>query len=314
MNSKNLIIAIIVIVVIAVAGFFITQMPATDTIVNDSPTDETPIPVEPDEGIGDGAAPEGEEPTAERGDETIIGTSVDGKPLTAYHFGDGATEILLIAGVHGGYSWNTALLGYEIVDYLDANPSIVPETVTVTVIPVMNPDGLQNTVGTAGRFSPATARSLSESVRIAGRFNADDVDLNRNFDCEWAETSSWQNRTVSGGDAPFSTPEATAVRDYITTHVPTAAIVWFSAEGKVYPSACGDTPSQESTTLAQTFATAAKYPTAQKFKAYTINGDMVDWMAKQDIPAISVLLSDHTNTELEKNKAGIEAVIKAYAN
>ncbi len=314
MNSKNLLIAIVVIVAIGVIGFFITQMSSTNTAINEAPKDETPIPVEPDGGIGSSEEPATEETEEERGDETIIGTSVEGNPITAYHFGEGATEILLIGGIHGGYSWNTALLGYELVDYFDANPNVVPENMTVTIIPVMNPDGLKQTVGTVGRFAPSAASSVTESIRIAGRFNASDVDLNRNFDCDWSETSSWQNRTVSGGDSPFSEPEADAVRNYITTHVPSAAVVWFSAEGKVYPSACGGTPSTDSNSLANTFAKAASYPTAQSFSAYTINGDMVNWMAKQDIPAISVLLSNHTGTEFEKNKAGVEAVIKAYAN
>ena len=314
MNSKNLIIAVIVIVVIAIAGFFIIQMPATDTFINDTKSEDTPIAVEPDGEISDTAEPTTENVVVERGDETKIGTSVDGAAITAYHFGNGDTEILLVGGVHGGYSWNTALLAYQLVDYFDANPSLVPENVTLTIIPVMNPDGLKNTVGTVGRFSPAAATGLTEAIRVAGRFNADEVDLNRNFDCEWSETSTWQNRNVSGGDAPFSEPETAALRDYIETSKPAAAVVWFSAEGKVYPSACGGTPSQESTTLAKTFATAAKYPTAQEFNAYTINGDMVNWMAKQNIPAISVLLTDHTNTEFEKNKAGVEALLKSYAN
>lgn len=314
MNSKNLIIVLIVIVIIAIAGFFIIQMPSTDTFINDTPKDETPIPVEPDGGIGDGAEPITEEMPEERGDETIIGKSVDGADVTAYHFGTGETEILLVGGVHGGYSWNTALLSYQLVDYFDANPSLVPENVTLTIIPVMNPDGLKNTVGTVGRFSPSAATGLTEATRVAGRFNADEVDLNRNFDCEWSETSSWQNRTVSGGDAPFSEPEAAALRDYINKNKPAAAVVWFSAEGKVYLSACSGRPSEASGELANTFATAAKYPVADEFNAYAITGDMVNWMAKQNIPAISVLLTDHTNTEFEKNKAGVEALLKSYAN
>jgi hypothetical protein len=36
-------------------------------------------------------------------------------------------------------------------------------------------------------------------------------------------------------------------------------------------------------------------------------------MAKEGIPAISVLLSDHENTEWAKNRAGIEAVLNIYA-
>ena len=315
MNTKNIVFAVIILVIVSLVGFFITQISNTDTATNPTPdTTETPIPVEPDGGIGDGAEPLDELLEEERGDETIIGTSVEGNNIVAYHFGEGETELLLIGGIHGGYSWNTALLGYELIDYFKDNPSLVPNEVTVTVIPVGNPDGLEKTVKTTGRFSSTIASTLSDEARVDGRFNDNNVDLNRNFDCEWSETGTWRSQTVSGGDEAFSEPEAAAIRDYITANTPAATVVWFSAEGKVYPSACGGNPSTESVALANTFADAARYPTDTEFDAYAITGDMVNWMAKQGIPAISVLLSTHTDTELSKNKAGVEAIISSLSN
>ena len=40
---------------------------------------------------------------------------------------------------------------------------------------------------------------------------------------------------------------------------------------------------------------------------------MVNWLAGQKIPAISVLLTTHTETELAKNKSGIEALLNHLA-
>jgi hypothetical protein len=71
-----------------------------------------------------------------------------------------------------------------------------------------------------------------------------------------------------------------------------------------------ETPSKASTELANTYGKAAGYPVDAEFDAYSITGDMVNWMAKEGIPAISVLLTDHKTTEWTKNKAGIEAVLK----
>ena len=48
------------------------------------------------------------------------------------------------------------------------------------------------------------------------------------------------------------------------------------------------------------------------FDFYEVNGDMTNWLAKNNIPAISVLLSTHENIEWSKNKAGIEALLKHY--
>ncbi len=40
---------------------------------------------------------------------------------------------------------------------------------------------------------------------------------------------------------------------------------------------------------------------------------MVNWLAKEKVPAISVLLTTHDDTEWQKNKAGIEALLKHFA-
>lgn len=313
MKSTHLIIGILLLAIIAVLGYLLTRENDT-TVVNEPPvTNEEPIPVEPDGGIGDGAEPL-EPEMGTRGPETVLGTSVEGNEIMAYHYGEGSTEVLLIGGIHGGYSWSTAALGYELVDYFDANPNEIPDDVMVTIIPVANPDGLNEAVGTVGRFSTTLANQVSQTTRVDARFNANDVDLNRNFDCEWSAQGTWQSRTVSGGSAPFSEPEAKAIRDYVNQYNPDVAVVWFSSEGKVYPSACGGDPSEASDALAETFASAAGYPTEEEFDAYAITGDMVNWMAGKNIPAISVLLTSHNNTEFNKNLVGVKAILDAYSN
>ncbi len=314
MNSKNIVIAVLLLVLVGAVGYLLLNSGDESSVpVKDTATEiekDTPL-----EYIEEPSSDYVEEVTIEkRGDVTVIGTSIEGSEIKAYHFGTGETELLFVGGVHGGYSWNTALVGYELVDYLKEDLEIIPSNVTVTVIPVLNPDGLKATVGTSGRFDTNEALAVSEATRITGRFNSNKVDLNRNFDCDWSETATWKNQQVSGGDAPFSEPEAAALRDYVNFYKPEAAIVWFSAEGKVYPSSCEGAQSKDSIRLAATFASAAGYDAAAEFNAYAITGDMVNWMAGKGIPAISVLLTDHRSTEWNKNKAGIEAVLKSYAN
>ncbi len=312
MNSNNIIFVIIGLVLIGgVAAYlvFMSNESATTPLVPPTEIVTPPIAETPVTPVSDTTATEADE----RGDSTVLGTSVNGEDLTAFHFGTGAEEVVFVGGIHGGYSWNTTLLAYELIDYLDTNPDAVPSNLTVTVIPVANPDGLKATVGTVGRFAPAAATRVSETERIAGRFNGNKVDINRNFDCEWSATGEWQSRTVSGGTAPFSEPEAAALRNYINNNTVTALVVWFSAEGKVYPAACGGNPSAAATTLATTFGTAAGYPIETNFTAYEITGDVTNWAAKQGIPAISILLTDHQSTEWTKNKAGVEAVLSELA-
>lgn len=250
--------------------------------------------------------------TPEQSPVTTIGSSVQGRDILAYHFGTGAKEILLVAGIHGGYEWNTSLLANGLIDYITAHPEAVPAGTTVTIIPVLNPDGLQMVVGTTSRFTAANVSS-SQSTQTAGRFNGNTVDLNRNFDCDWQAKGTWQNKSVSGGTAAFSEPESQALRAYVEAHTPAAVVAYFSSAGGVYASDCHTGILPETKMLTDLYAKASGYPAHQTFDSYETTGDMTNWLAKQGTPAISVLLTNHTDAEQDKNVAGLLAVLAHYA-
>src|SRR3990167_6878159 len=304
---KNIIMAILVIAVVGFVGYFIIKSsPRTADVakVEDNVTSTT---TPQSDGQTSGT------PVVEKNKaETIIGKSINERDIMAYHYGTGDTELLFVGGIHGGYSWNTTLLAYEMVDYLEANPTVVPANIKVTVVPVMNPDGLEKVTGSTGRFEPEDV-SPSNAVQVSGRFNANNVDLSRNFDCEWQTNALWQNKPVSGGATVFSEPESVAMKNYIEASTPSAVVVWYSAEGKVYASSCGAPVLTETTVITNLFAKASGYPAGQNFTAYKITGDFVDWLAKKEIPAISVLLTNHQDVEWTKNKAGFEALLAKYS-
>jgi len=305
---KNIIIVLVAIIIIGLGAYFLIPgsfQDADKTQYQSAPNELTPAPAD--------------EPTTEIStttptsiDQTSIGKSVEGREIPVYHYGSGDTEILFVGGIHGGYSWNTVLLAYEAMDYLEANPSLIPANVKITIIPVLNPDGLNKVVGSPARFEVVDAPTeLAEMV--AGRFNANEVDLNRNFDCAWQATGKWQTKTVSGGNAVFSEPESQALKNYVETNKPSAVVVWYSAAGGVFSSSCQNGILAETKELTNTYATASGYTKYDEFDAYPLTGDMVNWLAKENIPAISVLLTNHTDIEWNKNKAGIEATLKSFA-
>jgi murein tripeptide amidase MpaA len=241
----------------------------------------------------------------------VIGTSVSGHAINAYHYGTGTTELLFVGGIHGGYSWNTSLVAYQFMDYLEANPSAVPANERVTIIPELDPDGLAKIIGHDGRFQ---ASDIPAGVNtVPGRFNGNGVDVNRNFDCDWKASGVWQNQTVSGGSSAFSEPESQAIRDYTAAHSLTAVISWFSSAGGVYASNCHDGVLPETETLTNLYAKASGYKPYESYDFYQLTGDMANWFAKKGIPAISVLLTTHTDTEWSKNQPGIAAVLAHYA-
>jgi len=300
---KNTIIILLVVVIIGLGLYFL--IPSTPTTI-DNNQDQTTLP-------GQDQFPKDEpiaQPEVDK-TKTIIGKSVEGRDIIAYHYGEGEKEILFVGGIHGGYAWNTALLAFEAMDYLKTNPEEVPNNLKITIIPVLNPDGLVTVVGTSTQFS-STDVSTSQTILNAGRFNANEVDLNRNFDCDWQTTGKWQNKTVSGGETVFSEPESLAIKNYINTKNPQAVIVWYSASGGVYSSACHNGILPETKELTKIYAQASGYASHEEFDSYEITGDMVNWLAKEEIPAISVLLKNHTATDWTENLAGIKALFEHY--
>jgi hypothetical protein len=246
------------------------------------------------------------------GEAAVIGTSAGGYDISAYTYGSGDTQLLFVGGIHGGYEWNTVKLAGRMIDWFDDNPSVIPDSLSVTVVPVLNPDGLEETVGTTSPdFDIASIPSQSET--IPGRFNANEVDINRNFDCNWQPQGQWQNRTVDAGSSAFSEPEAQALRGWVESNNPEAAVVFYSAAGAVYSAGCEGPASTASEDLMNTYANASGYPAEGLFDAYQLNGDAVDWMATQGITGISVLLSNHQDVQWDMNRAGIEAVLENYS-
>lgn len=242
----------------------------------------------------------------------VIGESVEGRQIESYTYGDGEKRVLFIGGIHGGYEWNSVLLAYRFMDYLDASPEIVPENLTVAVVPSLNPDGVYRVVGKDGRFTTADVSTDTKTL-ASGRFNAREVDLNRNFDCDWQATGMWRERVVSAGSKPFSEPEALTLQNFILENKPDAVIFWHSQANAVYASKCEDGILPETLTIMDIYSKASGYPAVKSFDSYDVTGDSEGWLASIGIPSITVELKDHENIEWEKNLAGSKAVLEYYS-
>lgn len=235
-----------------------------------------------------------------------IGRSVQDRTIEVYEFGNGETELLFVGGIHGGYEWNSVSLANEMINYFSTNPNRVPDSIRVSIIPNLNPDGYALAVDENG-FVLDFENRLAE-----GRFNANGVDLNRNFDCKWAPESTWRGQTVSAGTGPFSEPEAAALRDYVNETDPNAVVFWHSQANNVYASECHEGLLPETLTIMQLYADEAGYGAVPSFDAYPITGDAEGWLASIGIPAITVELKSYKSTEWDKNLAAVEAMISYY--
>jgi len=222
-----------------------------------------------------------------------IGTSVQGRKIEAVTFGKGEKHLVFVGGIHGGYELNGVSLANKFITYLKANPSLITTNLKITIIPSLNPDG------------------VAKGTEASARFNANNVDLNRNFDCQWQATSTWRSQIVSAGKSAFSEPEAKALRDFALKTKPNLVLFWHSQANKVYASGCGQI-SPISLELATLYSRASSYPVAEAFTDYAITGDAGDWLASINIPAISIELKNHNDLDWSENLAGLQALFEYY--
>jgi predicted deacylase len=246
----------------------------------------------------------------------VIGTSVEGRKIESYTYGKGEKKLVFVGGIHGGYEWNTVLLAYKFINYLDNNPGSVPDNLTITVIPDANPDGVYEVTNKVGDFAISDV-STSTQILSSGRFNADEVDLNRNFDCKWKPKSTWKTKTVSAGTKVFSEPEALALKDFAlennSENNPSTFIFWHSQSGTVYASQCQSGILPETLDIMNAYSKTSGYAASKTFDAYATSGAAEDWLASIKIPAITVELKTHDDIEWEQNLAGIKALFAYYS-
>ncbi len=239
--------------------------------------------------------------------KVVIGQSVNGQDISVYQFGNGPRHIIFVGGLHAGYSPSTVKIAQRMIDYLHLNLLTISPAVTVDVILNANPDSLTN---------------VDRSSEVKARFNANSVELNANWDCNWTKETTWSpsNIVVDGGSAPFSEPETVVLRNYILygrsvySVYSVAVVVWeaHSVDGrKVGAGGCGER-SLFSQPLADVFSHAANYRSVD-FIPYYQAGGMIDWLDSQGIPSISVYLpdlTDSTKSDINAQVQGLDAIIQ----
>lgn len=246
----------------------------------------------------------------------IIGYSTGNHPIEVFTFGHGAHQISLVGGIHGGYEWNTTRLAYETITYLAAHPETVPDNVTLHIIPSANPDGIVAIIERTGNLHQnelPTAAQTDPTAIFDSRFNSNNVDLNRNWGCNWSEQALWRTIPIEPGPFPFSEVENQVLRQFLTNQDSSVSLVvfWHSAAGIVSPGKCGEEVHPLSVELGQIYSNAAGY-VLQDFTAYLVTGDASDWLVTQDIASFSVELTDHYAIDWEKNLNGLQAILTYY--
>ena len=204
-----------------------------------------------------------------------IGWSVEGRELSLAAIGDPADRALIVVGSIQGDQAGTRDLVRDLAEHFEAYPEDVPRDTALYFIPSLNPDG-----------------NAANS-----RYNAHEVDLNRNWD-----TADWRSKAAvpgyaegkagAGGDTPFSEPETSAAANFLyalSTHTDEVFVALFHSSvrrstGEVYPGG------QNSLDVAYRYASTAGYDVEAAWAEYTTSGEMVTWCAEQGFSAIDVVI------------------------
>lgn len=155
-----------------------------------------------------------------------IGQSFEGRELWAATVSDnvatdeGEPEVLFDGGIHGREHMSTEMAVFlfrSLVDGYGSDPRVtrIVDSREVTILFNLNPDGSEHDHTASGYLSWRKNRQPTPGSSDIG------TDINRNFAYHWGENTLNASAAANTyrGPAPWSTPEATAIRDYVESRV-----------------------------------------------------------------------------------------------
>jgi predicted deacylase len=223
----------------------------------------------------------------------IIGYSVSGRPLEVYRFGQGERQVMIAAGIHGGYEWNTIALADELILYVNEHPDIIPSDVSLFIMRNINPDG--------------DARAHS----IDGRVNDHGVDLNRNFpenwQAEWDRDGCWDYAPTTAGSGPGSEPETRAVMNFLSSRRVRALISYHSAALGVFPG--GEPWEKDSIEFAKALSKVTRYPYPPIDTGCYYTGTLADYAVSLGAVAVDMEQRNHNDTDFSQNLKALKILL-----
>jgi len=205
-----------------------------------------------------------------------MGRSVQGRDLSIASIGEGSKTAVVVVGSIQGDQPGTRDLVSALADHFGRNTQQVSADVTFYFAPSLNPDG-----------------NASNS-----RYNANGVDLNRNWDTtDWksdaAVPESPTGKPGAGGARPLSEPETLALRDFLfqlQSRVSSLRVVIVHSstrrsQGEVYPG--GDS----SMALSRVYASATDYELQiSGWAEYPPTGELVTWCEQKGFLSLDIVV------------------------
>ena len=193
--------------------------------------------------------------------------------LTSIGYDAGSLAVVVVGAIQGDQPATRQLVD-AVADHFEADPSAVPANVRFYFVPLLNPDGLAS----------------------GSRFNAREVDLNRNWgSSDWVANAAVpgypSGKPGAGGSSPFSEPETLALRNLLEMlrgqGITVRMIVLHTSvrltKGEVYPG--GSAALQ----LAQRYVDITGYDIESAWADYVTSGEAVTWCDEQGFLALDIV-------------------------
>ena len=240
---------------------------------------------------------------------TYLGTSILDRAIPVLHIGNGNRRVLYV-GAHHGMEWITSLVLTQFLEELceiveskrrvcGIYPCDLLDGYTLSVIPMLNPDGVEYQIHGVDENNPLRERLLEMNDGnedfSAWQANARGVDLNHNYDAGFAEYKQLEKEqnmkkgapTRYSGECAESEPEVSAFCNLIRFSAPWKGVMTLHTQGEeIFAPPCDRNEKGEVTARRLSQLTGYRLSRAEGLAAY---GGMSDWCAeKLSIPSFTM--------------------------
>ncbi len=240
---------------------------------------------------------------------SYIGTSILDRAIPILHIGNGSRRVLYV-GAHHGMEWITSLVltqfSEELCEVIGAKrricgiyPCDLLSGYTLSIVPMLNPDGVEYQIHGVSEDNPLRARLLEMNGDSADfsawQANARGVDLNHNYNAGFEEYKKIEKEqgikkgapTRYSGECAESEPEVAALCNFIRFLAPWRGVMTLHTQGEeIFAPPCDGSNKNVVTARRLSELTGYRLSRADGLAAY---GGMSDWCAeKLSIPSFTM--------------------------
>lgn len=226
-----------------------------------------------------------------------IGRTVNGEKIPCYQIGSGQIKLLISGSIHGN-EVGTVKLIHRLINWF---PEEKYQNLTVYFIPCLNLDGRKEALKNPDFWGGGGI----------GRFNANKVDLNRNFDtptfrpkAEWTHGKNYQEKTeVYAGPNGNSEPETQALTKFIKDQDIKVVFSFHNAGADIVGN-----PVSPAIEIAKSFSKAAgyRYISPEEWLEFGQKGSSYEWCTQNNVAILEIEGSSRWGSDWPRQKEAIK--------